>query len=132
VDYDIVDDYQKMITKFQHLEDNILKLMIQKENLNKEIENKLEENKQEIVDLGKREKKAIEERDTLMLEYQRCDKQTKDIMKHTNEDVRNGMIIQMMSELYLTLTASEDDEHNKKKIKKEINPVKDLAEALRV
>jgi hypothetical protein len=120
-----------MIAKFQHLEDNILKLMTQKENLDKEIESKVLENKQELQDLDKCEKKAIEERDTLMVEYQRCDKQTKDLLKHTHEEGRNVIILQMMSELYMILKAN-GDEDDRKKIKKEINPIKDLAEALRV
>jgi hypothetical protein len=129
-----VDDYHKMIAKFQNLEENVIKLMIQKQNLEKEIEGKMGENKNEILDLEIREKKANEERDMLLTELYGVDKLSRDLIKQSNEEGRNTMILNMMKELYLILTGEEDDyPGNKRKIKKEeINPIKDLADALRV
>jgi hypothetical protein len=59
-----------MITTFHQLEENILKLMTRKQDIDREIETEEEEHIQEIKEMNKRERKAKGERDKLLSEYE--------------------------------------------------------------
>ncbi len=64
------DEYPRMISTFHQLEENILKLMTRKQDIDREIETEDEEHIQEIKEMQKRERKAKEERDKLLSEYE--------------------------------------------------------------
>ena len=64
------DEFPRMISTFHQLEENILKLMTRKQDIDREIETEEEEYIQEIKQMHKREKKAKEERDKLLSEYE--------------------------------------------------------------
>jgi hypothetical protein len=108
--------------------------MVQKQNLDSEIEYQHQENQKELDFLVRREKKELAELDKLASELRSYEKESKKLIRQTGEDNLNADLMNWITELFYFYTSVEygDDIAKSKKRKKDLNPIKDLTDALRV
>jgi hypothetical protein len=126
---DIMNEYPRMISIFQQLEENILKSITIKETTEKEIENDEEKFKAELYELQIRENKLKDEEAKLLHERIILEKSSKELNRVLGGGAKDTEIKEMIKDLHLTLIA---DGEKVRKTKKEINHVKELTEDLKV
>lgn len=97
-----------MISTFMELEENILKLMDSKQDLDKEAEKIAIENRLLINDLEQREKQVKKEREKLLLEKEKDDKIIRDLIKSTEGEGANSEFVRMLRDLYCVSIYGED------------------------
>ncbi len=121
--------------KFQEFEENILKLMENKQTIEKEFERMQIENQLEIDKLKETEETMKSELEKLHHEKEKDEKHLKELKKNSNSNVMNGDIIRMVNELYMaTLFYDEPESTAFKKIKskKETDSIIEIMDSLRV
>jgi hypothetical protein len=135
---EVLKDYTRMSACFVELEENILKLMDSKQNIEKEIDKMTLEHRYELNELKEREEQVKKEKERLLVEKDKDEKVIKDLKKHTEGEGPNQDIVKMIKDLYATTMFDEDfggfTEKNQKKIKsKNVGElIKELMESLRV
>ena len=124
-----------MTMKFQEFEENILKLMENKQTLEKELEKMQIENQLELKKLKETEDTMKLELQKLVYEKDKDEKHLKELKRNANDHVMNGDILRMINELYLaTLYYDEPESSSFKRLrsKKEIEYIIEIMECLRV
>lgn len=124
-----------MTMKFQEFEENILKLMENKQTIEKELERMQIENQLEINKLRDTEETMKLELQKLQCEKDKDEKHLKELKRNANSNVMNGDIIRMINELYMaTLFYDEPESTAIKKIKskKETDFIIEIMDCLRV
>lgn len=126
-------DTSLLTGKFVEIEDNILKLMEKKHNIDKELKLMEEQNRSELEELRQREITVREEKYKLVIEKDRDVKILHHLHLQTNDEGYNKNILNFINELYLETTESSHDESKKivNKKKTDNNYIKDLIELLR-
>jgi len=121
--------------KFQEFEENILKLMENKQIIEKETERMNIDNKQELKKLKDTEDSMKLEFNKLNSEKSKDEKILKELKRNAHDNVMNGDILRMIPELYLaTLYYDESEAVASKKLKnkKEQEYINEIMECLRV
>lgn len=124
-----------MTMKFQEFEENILKLMENKQTIEKELEKMQIENQLELKKLKDTEDTMKMELHKLQYEKDKDEKHLKELKRNANDNVMNGDIIRMINELYLATLYYDEPESTavkKLKSKKENDYIIEIMECLRV
>ena len=124
-----------MTMKFQEFEENILKLMENKQTIEKELERMQIENKFELNKLRDTEETMKLELHKLQQEKEKDEKHLKELKRNANSNVMNGDIIRMINELYMATLFSDEPESTaikKIKSKKETDNIIEIMDCLRV
>lgn len=132
---ELLNDYSTLTMKFQEFEENILKLMENKQIIEKETERMNIENKQELKKLKDTEDAMKMEFGKLNSEKLKDEKILKELKRNAHDNVMNGDILRMIPELYLaTLYYDESEATASKKLKnkKEQEYINEIMECLRV
>ena len=121
--------------KFQEFEENILKLMENKQIIEKETERMNIDNKQELKKLKDTEDAMKMELNKLTSEKSKDEKILKELKRNANDSVMNGDILKMIPELYVATLYYEESEATamkRLKSKKEQEYITEIMECLRV
>lgn len=132
---ELLNDYSTMTMKFQEFEENILKLMENKQTIEKEGDKMVTENQMELSKLKETEEMMKLEFSKLSHEREKDEKILNELKRNANCYVMNGDIIRMVHELYLsTLYYDEPESSSYKKLKnkKESEMIFEIMENLRV
>lgn len=124
-----------MTMKFQEFEENILKLMENKQTIEKELERMQIENQLEINKLRDTEETMKQELLKLQYEKEKDEKNLKELKRNANSNVMNGDIIRMINELYMATLFYDESESSaikKLKSKKETEYIVEIMDCLRV
>lgn len=132
---ELLNDYSTLTMKFQEFEENILKLMDNKQIIEKDIEKLSIENKQEIKKLKDTEDSMKLELNKLNSEKSKDEKILRELKKNTHDNFMNGDIVKMIPELYMaTIYYDEPESSASKKLKnkKEQEYINEIMDSLRV
>lgn len=122
-----------MTLKFQEFEENILKLMENKQELEKEYEKMKMEHELEIKKLIKQESFAKAELVKVSLMNDKDNKVIRDLKKNFAEYGTNSEISIMVHELYSVAILNEDEmPTNRKKNKKDVELIEEIVGKLKV
>lgn len=127
---EILKDNSRMSATFVELEENILKLMESKQNIEKETEKMIMENKAELLAYEERERQVRKERDLILTEKIKDDKMIKDLKKQTESEGGNFEVVKMIRDLYCMAMFGEDYDMNITAKKFKQKPSADLLKEL--
>jgi len=131
----LLNDHSTMTMKFQEFEENILKLMENKQTIEKELERMQIENQIELNKLKDTEETMKLELEKLQHEKEKDEKHLKELKRSANSNVMNGDIIRMINDLYLATLYYDELESSaikKLKNKKESDFIVEIMDSLRV
>jgi len=133
----ILDDNSILSSKFAELEEVVLKLIEKKHQTDKEVNGLNEKQKEEILELKKREIGLVKEKNKLVLELNKVKKHM-NVLNYKNVDVDNLEHLKNIYSLYRVSFNSEYDTNNKtssqlikKKKDNEMNYIGELMDILK-
>jgi len=132
---ELLNDYSTLTMKFQEFEENILKLMENKQTIEKETEKLSTDNTQELKKLKETEDSMKLELNKLNSEKSKDEKILRELKKNTHDNFMNGDIVKMIPELYMaTIYYDEPESSASKKLKnkKEQEYINEIMDSLRV
>jgi hypothetical protein len=115
---DLLKDHSSLTLKFQEFEENILKLMENKQEIEKEYEKSKIENELEIKNLIHQEVLAKAELDKVSLLNEKDNKVIRELKKNFSEFGTNSEVSLMVNDLYSVAILEEDGYNPKNKNRK--------------
>ena len=132
---DLLEDHSTLIMKFQEFEENILKLMDNKQIMEKELEKMQIDHHIDLNKLRDTENIMKSEFNRLIYEKDKDERILKELKRNTNDHVMNGEMVRMINDLYISTIYYDEPESTaikKLKHKKEHENIIEIMECLRV